>query len=86
MAAEANPESYKEVILFLATAGVLVPVFCVRMIRRWETYAKDAGVIYDDEANGNNILDVVVYATGTAVVNAIGAFWIRLVAILTYVS
>jgi CPA2 family monovalent cation:H+ antiporter-2 len=27
MAAEANPESYKEVILFLATAGVVVPVF-----------------------------------------------------------
>jgi len=27
MAAEANPESYREVILFLATAGVVVPVF-----------------------------------------------------------
>jgi multidrug resistance efflux pump len=37
-------------------------------------------VRYGSQAN------VIVYATGNAIVNAIGAFWIRLVAILTYVS
>ena len=37
-------------------------------------------VRYGSQAN------VIVYATNNAVVNAIGAFWIRLVAILTYVS
>ena len=37
-------------------------------------------VRYGSQAN------VIVYATGNALVNAIGAFWIRLVAILTYVS
>ena len=37
-------------------------------------------VRYGSQAN------VIVYATGNAVVNAIGAFWIRLVSILTYVS
>jgi multidrug resistance efflux pump len=48
-----------------------------------EPNRKDYGpgsVRYGSQAN------VVVYATGNAVVNAIGAFWIRLVAILTYVS
>lgn len=37
-------------------------------------------VRYGSQAN------VIVFATGNAIVNAIGAFWIRLVAILTYVS
>jgi multidrug resistance efflux pump len=37
-------------------------------------------VRYGSQAN------VIVYATGNPLVNAIGAFWIRLVAILTYVS
>jgi hypothetical protein len=37
-------------------------------------------VRYGSQAN------VIVYATDNAVVNAIGALWIRLVAILTYVS
>ena len=37
-------------------------------------------VRYGSQAN------VIVYATDNAVVNAIGAFWMRLVAVLTYVS
>jgi len=37
-------------------------------------------VRYGSQAN------VIVYATNNAIVNAIGAFWIRLVAILTYAS
>jgi len=37
-------------------------------------------VRYGSQAN------VIVYATGNSIVNAIGSFWIRLVAILTYVS
>ena len=37
-------------------------------------------VRYGSQANA------IVYATGNAVVNAIGALWIRLVAVLTYVS
>ncbi|HYG26207.1 MAG TPA: potassium transporter TrkA, partial [Caulobacteraceae bacterium] len=31
MAAEVSPEEYKDVVLFLATAGVVVPLF-----RRWK--------------------------------------------------
>jgi len=38
------------------------------------------GMRYGSQAN------VIVYATDNAIVNAIGAFWIRLVSILTYVS
>jgi len=30
--------------------------------------------------------NIIVYATSNAILNAIGAFWIRLIAILTYVS
>jgi hypothetical protein len=30
--------------------------------------------------------NIVVYATGNPITNAIGAFWIRLIAVLTYVS
>jgi multidrug resistance efflux pump len=37
-------------------------------------------VRYGSQAN------VIVYATGNPIVNAIGALWMRLVAILTYVS
>ena len=37
-------------------------------------------VRYGSQAN------IIVYATNNALVNAIGAFWIRLVAILTYAS
>jgi len=38
------------------------------------------GALYGSQAN------VIIYATDNAVVNAIGALWIRLVAILTYAS
>jgi multidrug resistance efflux pump len=44
----------------------------------------------DDYAPGNvrygSQANIIVYATNNAIVNAIGAFWIRLVAILTYAS
>ena len=30
--------------------------------------------------------NIIVYATGNPITNAIGALWIRLIALLTYVS
>lgn len=53
--------------------------FTVKIEPNRSDYAAGS-VRYGSQAN------VVVYATDNAVVNAIGAFWIRLVAILTYVS
>jgi multidrug resistance efflux pump len=53
--------------------------FTVKIEPNREDYVPGS-VRYGSQAN------VIVYATDNAVVNAIGAFWIRLVAILTYVS
>jgi multidrug resistance efflux pump len=53
--------------------------FTVKIEPNRKDYAPGS-VRYGSQAN------VIVYATDNAVVNAIGAFWIRLVAILTYVS
>ncbi|MGH6803385.1 MAG: HlyD family secretion protein [Methyloceanibacter sp.] len=53
--------------------------FTVKIEPNRQDYAPGS-VRYGSQAN------VIVYATDNAVVNAIGAFWIRLVAILTYVS
>jgi multidrug resistance efflux pump len=53
--------------------------FAVKIEPNREDYVPGS-VRYGSQAN------VIVYATGNAVVNAIGAFWIRLVAVLTYVS
>ena len=53
--------------------------FTVKIEPNRQDYAPGS-VRYGSQAN------VIVYATDNAVVNTIGAFWIRLVAILTYVS
>jgi multidrug resistance efflux pump len=53
--------------------------FTVKIEPNREDYVPGS-VRYGSQAN------VIVYATDNAVVNAIGAFWIRLVAMLTYVS
>jgi multidrug resistance efflux pump len=53
--------------------------FAVKIEPNREDYVPGS-VRYGSQANA------IVYATDNAVVNAIGAFWIRLVAILTYVS
>ncbi|HEY8277945.1 MAG TPA: HlyD family secretion protein [Methyloceanibacter sp.] len=53
--------------------------FTVRIEPKREDYIPGT-VRYGSQAN------VIVYATDNSLVNAIGAFWIRLVAILTYVS
>ena len=53
--------------------------FTVKIEPKREDYVPGS-VRYGSQAN------VIVYATDNAVVNAIGAFWIRLVAMLTYVS
>jgi multidrug resistance efflux pump len=53
--------------------------FAVKIEPTREDYVPGS-VRYGSQAN------VIVYATNNAIVNAIGAFWIRLVAILTYVS
>jgi multidrug resistance efflux pump len=53
--------------------------FAVKIEPNREDYVQGS-VRYGSQAN------VVVYATGNAIVNTIGAFWIRLVAVLTYVS
>ena len=53
--------------------------FTVKIEPNREDYVPGS-VRYGSQAN------VIVYATNNAIVNAIGAFWIRLVAILTYVS
>jgi multidrug resistance efflux pump len=53
--------------------------FAVRIEPNREDYVPGS-VRYGSQAN------VMVYATDNGIVNAIGAFWIRLVAILTYVS
>jgi len=53
--------------------------FTVKIEPNRKDYASGS-VRYGSQAN------VVVYVTGNAVVNAIGTLWIRLVAILTYVS
>jgi multidrug resistance efflux pump len=53
--------------------------FTVKIEPNRSDYAPGS-VRYASQAN------VVVYATDNAVVNALGAFWIRLVAILTYVN
>jgi multidrug resistance efflux pump len=53
--------------------------FAVKIEPNREDYVPGS-VRYGSQAN------VIVYATGNAVVNAIGALWIRLVAVLTYVS
>ncbi len=53
--------------------------FAVKIEPNREDYVPGS-VRYGSQAN------VIVYATDNAVVNAIGALWIRLVAILTYVS
>jgi multidrug resistance efflux pump len=53
--------------------------FTVKIEPNREDYVPGS-VRYGSQANA------IVYATDNAVVNAIGAFWIRLVAILTYVS
>lgn len=53
--------------------------FTVKIEPNREDYVPGS-VRYGSQANA------IVYATGNAVVNAVGAFWIRLVAILTYVS
>ena len=53
--------------------------FAVKIEPNREDYVPGS-VRYGSHAN------VIVYATHNAIVNAIGAFWIRLVAILTYVS
>ena len=53
--------------------------FAVKIEPNREDYVPGS-VRYGSQAN------VIVYATGNVVVNAIGALWIRLVAILTYVS
>ena len=53
--------------------------FTVKIEPNREDYVPGS-VRYGSQAN------VIVYATDNAIVNAIGAFWIRLVAILTYVS
>jgi multidrug resistance efflux pump len=53
--------------------------FAVKIEPNREDYTPGS-VRYGSQAN------VIVYATDNAIVNAIGAFWIRLVAILTYVS
>lgn len=53
--------------------------FAVKIEPNREDYVPGS-VRYGSQAN------VIVYATHNAIVNAIGAFWIRLVAILTYVS
>ncbi len=53
--------------------------FTVKIEPNRKDYAPGS-VRYGSQAN------VIVYATDNAVVNTIGAFWIRLVAILTYVS
>jgi multidrug resistance efflux pump len=53
--------------------------FTVKIEPNRQDYAPGS-VRYGSQAN------VIVYATDNAVVSAIGAFWIRLVAILTYVS
>jgi multidrug resistance efflux pump len=52
--------------------------FAVRVNLDETKYVK--GMRYGSQAN------VVVYATGNPIVNAIGAFFIRVVAVLTYVS
>jgi len=53
--------------------------FAVKIEPNREDYVPGS-VRYGSQAN------VIVYATNNTIVNAIGAFWIRLVAILTYVS
>jgi hypothetical protein len=53
--------------------------FAVKIEPKRKDY-EPVSVRYGSQAN------VIVYATDNAVVNAIGALWIRLVAILTYVS
>jgi multidrug resistance efflux pump len=53
--------------------------FTVKIEPNREDYVPGS-VRYGSQANA------IVYATGNAVVNAVGAFWIRLIAILTYVS
>ena len=53
--------------------------FTVKIEPKREDYVPGS-VRYGSQAN------VIVYATDNAVVNAVGALWIRLVAILTYVS
>jgi multidrug resistance efflux pump len=53
--------------------------FAVKIEPKRKDY-EPGSVRYGSQAN------VIVYATDNAVVNAIGALWIRLVAILTYVS